>query len=91
MLLALVAGLAGMLIPAFAGWLAWPAQFVLTYMLDIATLLSKIPHVFVQNLAFSLPQMMVFYAATAAICVVIYRKTRLVLGLHKTPSPPDQI
>jgi len=91
MLLALVAGLAGMLVPAFAGWLAWPAQFVLTYMLDIASLLSRIPHVFVENLAFSLLQMMVFYGAVAAICAVMYRKIRFVLGLHKIPSPPDQI
>lgn len=53
MLLTLIAGLAGMLIPAIAGWLAWPARIILTYMLDIAHVLSHIPHIFVQHLSLS--------------------------------------
>src|SRR5690606_37841161 len=57
MLLCLIAGLAGMLLPAIAGWLAWPARLLLTYMLDIADLLSHIPHIFVQGLTFSLSEL----------------------------------
>ena len=47
MLLGLVAGLAGMVGGTLAGWLAWPASVLLNYMLDIAHLMSHIPHVFI--------------------------------------------
>lgn len=77
MLLALMAGLAGMLIPAVAGWFAWPALLLMTYMLDIATLLSRIPHIFVQNLGFSLKQLMALYGITAAVCLLLYRRSKL--------------
>jgi competence protein ComEC len=77
MLLSLVAGIAGMVVPAFAGWFAWPAQLLLTYMLDIATLLSRIPHVFVQNLALSLAQLIILYSSLAGFTYVLYRRSRL--------------
>lgn len=77
MLLALVAGLAGMLIPAVAGWFAWPALILMTYMLDISTLLSRIPHVFVQNLALSLKQLLLLYTVTASVCLLLYRRNKL--------------
>ncbi|HET8709026.1 MAG TPA: ComEC/Rec2 family competence protein, partial [Candidatus Saccharimonadales bacterium] len=77
MLLALVAGLAGMLIPAIAGWFAWPALILMTYMLDISTLLSRIPHVFVQNLALSLKQLILLYGVTASVCTLLYRRNKL--------------
>lgn len=35
MLSSFMAGLAGMFLPAFAGWLAWPAQLVLEFMLGL--------------------------------------------------------
>lgn len=38
-----VAGLAGMLVPTFAGWFAWPATLVMTYMLDIVRLAAAPP------------------------------------------------
>jgi competence protein ComEC len=49
MLLSFVAGLVGMLAPALAGWVAWPAKWLLTYVLDIANLVSRIP-----NMTFSI-------------------------------------
>jgi len=76
MLLTLIAGLAGMLLPAIAGWLAWPARILLTYMLDIAHLLSRIPHVFVQNLQFSWQQMIFGYMLIAAFTLALYFKRR---------------
>jgi len=76
MLLGLIAGLAGMLIPAMAGWLAWPAQLLLTYMLDIVQLLSRIPHVFVQNLNFSLAEMIVSYALIGLFSAALYWKKK---------------
>jgi competence protein ComEC len=43
MLLSLIAGLAGWLVPAISGWFALPARFLLTYMLDIANIVSRLP------------------------------------------------
>ena len=82
MLLALVAGLGGMLVPAFAGWLAWPANWLMTYMLDIASLLSRVPHAFVENIGFSLGSMLTSYAIIASIVFVLWHKTRI-----KRPKP----
>ncbi|HLZ14534.1 MAG TPA: ComEC/Rec2 family competence protein [Candidatus Saccharimonadales bacterium] len=62
MLLCMVAGLAGMLLPAAAGWLAWPAKWLLTYMLDAANVLSRTPHSFIQGIGFPLPFMLAAYA-----------------------------
>lgn len=66
MLLGTVAGLAGMLIGPLAGWLAWPARIVLTYMLDVAHVLSHVPHIFVENIGFSWPQMLLTYCLVIA-------------------------
>lgn len=44
MMAAFVAGLAGAIIPAIAGWFAWPAKLLLTYLLDMATLVARIPN-----------------------------------------------
>lgn len=76
MLLALFAGLAGMLLPALAGWIAWPAKVVLTYMLDITQLLASVPHAFVQNLSFPLGLMLASYCLLGAVCLVLYHKTK---------------
>ena len=43
MLLSFTAGLAGWFVPAISGWLALPARFLLTYMLDIANIVSRLP------------------------------------------------
>jgi len=74
MLLCLVAGLAGMLVPAIAGWLAWPAVLLLTYMLDIANILSRIPHVFVQGLKFSLVELLLVYSLLSLVVWSLWHK-----------------
>jgi len=74
MLLSLIAGLAGMFTLQFIGWLAWPAQLLLTYMLDVATRLSHLPHVFMQNLSCSLPAMVILYASLAVLTMVLWFK-----------------
>lgn len=81
MLLCLVAGLAGMFAPLLAGWVAWPARLVLTYMLDVANVLSRIPHVFTQGLKFSLVELLLMYSVATAIVWSLWRKlTRAQLG-----------
>lgn len=78
MLLSLVAGLAGMLVPAVAGWLAWPAQWLLTYMLDIAHLLAAVPGVFRQHIGLSLWQMLVLYGLILLVTfVLMHQKSRV--------------
>ena len=76
MLLCLVAGLAGMLVPALAGWFALPAKILLTYMLEISDLLSRIPHIFVQGIAFPLGQLLLFYGLVAFAVYTLLRKTK---------------
>jgi len=81
MLLSLIAGVAGMLIPAIAGWFAWPAQVLLTYMLDVATMLSRIPHAFVQHVTLSIAGMSLLYASTLGLLVVMWSRERRKAGI----------
>jgi competence protein ComEC len=75
MLLSLLAGLAGMLAGTIAGWIAWPALILLSYMLDVAHTLARIPHVFLQHLAFSLAQMVSLYVVAALTTSLLWYKT----------------
>jgi hypothetical protein len=72
MLLSAISAFAGMLIPAVAGWLAWPANILLTYILDVVRLFSGIPGIF-QHRSITTYGMVTFY------CIVLLA----VLGLHK--------
>ncbi len=74
MLFSAIAGLAGMLVPLLAGWFAWPAQVLLTYMVDMATLLSRLPHVFQTNTYLSLFDMALCYALVLLLVYGIYRQ-----------------
>jgi hypothetical protein len=80
MLLSLVAGLAGMLVPSVVGWFAWPAVMLLTYMLDVVTLLSRIPHIFVENIGFALWQLVAMYVAVAILCLSLFKRNRSKYG-----------
>lgn len=75
MLLALIAGLAGMWLPALAGWLAWPANGLITFILDVANLLSRVPHAFVQNIHFSFAHMLGSYAVIIFVWFILWKKT----------------
>jgi competence protein ComEC len=75
MLLCLIAGLAGMLLPVMASWFAWPARLLLTYMLDAANLLSRVPHAFAEGIGFSFVQLLGWYAVVGVwIAIVHYKK-----------------
>lgn len=76
MLLCVVAGVAGMLAPALAGWLAWPAKLLLTYMLDASALLGRTPHAFVENIGFPLGMLVLAYAVVAALILALKRAAR---------------
>lgn len=76
MLLSLIAGLAGMLVGSVAGWLTWPAVWLLNYMLDVAHMLAGLPHIFVQNRSLSLAAMLGLYGLIGGVTLVLRHKTR---------------
>jgi competence protein ComEC len=80
MLLALVAGLGGMFTAAVVGWLAWPAVLLLTYMLDIAGLLSRVPHSYAENVGFSWRAMAACYATILLVLFILQLKVRRLSG-----------
>jgi competence protein ComEC len=75
MLLTLVAGLGGMLLPQIAGWLALPARLLLTYMLDVVALFSRIPFA-VAHPQINVAAMIALYATAVFFCVVLWFKTK---------------
>jgi len=76
MLCSLVAGLAGMIIPGFAGWVTWPATWVMTYMLDMVHILSKVPHAFMEHIGFSAWMLAVSYAVVGIVLLISWHKGR---------------
>ena len=76
MLLSMIAGLAGMLVPNLAGWFAWPARLLLTYMLDIAHLFASLPHVFVQNVGLSMAWMLSFYGVILGLTLLARQRQK---------------
>lgn len=75
MLASLVAGLAGLFLPLIAGWLAWPATYILTYFLDIAALLAKVPGA-LKSISLTLTQTLVCYAIILLVTVVMYHRQK---------------
>lgn len=76
MFLSFIAGLAGMIFPAIASWLAWPAKVVTTYMLDVAHILSLIPHGFTENISISLLQMITMYVLVMLMTSLLWFKNK---------------
>ncbi len=79
MLLSFIAGLAGMFIAPLAGWLAWPAQIILTYVLDMATIFSRVPHMQF-SVTVSLIGMLILYAAIVCVILALSRRKALTVS-----------
>ena len=75
MLFSLGAGMSGMLLPSLAGWIAWPAKILMTYMLDLVTLMSRIPNALAQQFL-NLWQMISIYGLILAMTFMCWGKTR---------------
>lgn len=73
MITTFVAGLAGAFVPAIAGWFAWPARIVLTYLLDMASLVARIPNMQFA-VSFGTTTMVFFYAVILAITLVWWQR-----------------
>jgi len=76
MLLCAVAGIAGMCLPALAGWIAWPAAVLLNYMLDTAHVLAGLPHVFREGIGLSLAEMLLWYLGIGLFIMALWFKTK---------------
>jgi competence protein ComEC len=63
MLFGFIACLAGTFLWPIAGWFAWPARYLLTYMLDISQIIASWPGVFKSNVWLSAPGAIALYAA----------------------------
>ncbi len=72
MLLSFTAGIAGMVTPAFAGWVAWPADLMLRFMLGIVDWFAHLPLAGV-TMSLSLTGMLGIYAAVGAITYALKR------------------
>ncbi len=68
MMLGLLAGLAGMIVPAVAGWLAWPVSLVTTYILDVVRLVARLPKASI-SLRISGVQMTLVYAGVLVVAL----------------------
>lgn len=73
MLLSLIAGLGGMLAPAIAGWVAWPAHMLLVYMIEIVRLLAALPYAAVTR-SVSLGQMLFLYSLIVLLTALLWKK-----------------
>lgn len=83
MLLAMLAGMAGMLLPTLAGWIAWPARTLLTYMLDVITRLSRLPHIVVQRQLSSIG-MILLYLSIGIVLIILWRKYQKTATITET-------
>lgn len=80
MLLSFIAALAGMFMPFMAGWFAWPAKILLTYMLDMVALLARVPHALAER-SLSLAAMLVLYTVIVGVALILWRKTTAKNGI----------
>jgi competence protein ComEC len=73
---ALLAGLAGMFVPAFAGLFALPARLLLTYMLDVVQTFARIPHAVV-TFTLSLQGLVIIYGSLLALSLLLKKTTEV--------------
>jgi competence protein ComEC len=75
MLLTLISGVAGMIIPVLSGIVGWPAKVLLTYMLDLAQVMSGAPNAEVKQ-SLPLAGLVAMYAVVVSFTLWLWRRTR---------------
>lgn len=73
MLLCAAAAAGGMWLPALSGWIAWPANLLMTYIVDIIKLLSSIPGLFLHK-SISSKTMIYCYGLVVILLLVLHRR-----------------
>jgi competence protein ComEC len=86
---ALVAGLAGMWVPAIAGWFALPAEIVLSYILGMVHLFARVPGALAQGVL-PLAPMLVSYASIAVLSLLLWRKTEVGYDIMQKSEEIDE-
>ncbi|HEY4160502.1 MAG TPA: hypothetical protein VGM08_00390 [Candidatus Saccharimonadales bacterium] len=56
--------------------MAWPRDWLLTYMPGVVTMLARLPHVFVQNRYLSAVDMALCYVGVVAMLIVAWAAKR---------------
>ncbi|MDB5185943.1 MAG: hypothetical protein JWL85_466 [Candidatus Saccharibacteria bacterium] len=74
MVFTLIAGLGGLFMGVLAGLIAFPAKILLTYILDVASLISRIPGALVP-VKITMLQMFILYVLLIGVSIVLWRKT----------------
>ncbi|MEK7603147.1 MAG: ComEC/Rec2 family competence protein [Patescibacteria group bacterium] len=75
MLFSALAGIAGMSLQALSGWLAWPARGLLTYMLDLTSLLSRPRGILIERVL-SVSGLIFLYACLTLIIIILSVRKR---------------
>jgi len=70
MLFSALAGVAGLAIPALSGWLAWPARMILTYILDVISLLSRPKGILIERIL-TIDGMLFLYGCLLALTIIL--------------------
>jgi competence protein ComEC len=83
MALSFGAGLAGMLLPAFAGWFAWPAATLLAFMIKLISAFAALPFAG-RNYHLSLAAMLAMYGVISVLALILARR----VGRQFPPSLP---
>jgi ComEC/Rec2-related protein len=81
MLVSAVAAFFGMIMPMAAGWVAWPATILLTYMLDVIHLLASIPAIFLK-VSLSMTLMISLYVILLAWLFILRHKLAVIKRLR---------
>jgi competence protein ComEC len=76
MLTTFVAGLVAMFWQTLAALIAWPARFVLSYIVDVINLLARLPWALVE-LEASKQQMLTMYGLLGLVTLLIFKKLQL--------------
>jgi competence protein ComEC len=75
MLLSVVAGIAGMYFPVLSAYIALPARYVITYIIDITNIMANIPGSQLQ-ISSNFAQMLFLYGAILLLAVILARHQR---------------
>lgn len=79
MMATFIAGLAGATVPYISGWFAWPADFLLTFMTDVITLLARVPWA-LKEINTNWLQAGVFYGIVGLVAFIMWKKSGKVLN-----------
>lgn len=85
MLLSFIAGLVGVFLWPLSGWFAWPAKYVLMYMLDVAHVIATIPGSFHDGVSLDLRGLVLVYCVITVMCLLLGFKDK-----HKNGTITDK-